>query len=188
LVTDTDYSAKLEQYDPAAGDGPWTLAPDGRHFWNGKHCLEVMYEGDLPLSRVAEVDFVRHRGLSRDVAGIRFIASVVARNLRCNIPGFVDSTMSPPRPTSTLFGAASLILLACNRITASWGAIAESDPVSVPLARAFLNSVALTGFRGDESIKLAGLFRSPDDLQSSVASIIANSFGLPSTASLLEWS
>ena len=60
LIAETDFSPKLEPYDPKGGDGPWWLDGNGQHHWNGKYCLEIMVEGDVLLSGARKVDFVDH--------------------------------------------------------------------------------------------------------------------------------
>lgn len=109
LVTEIDYSATLEVYDPTVGDGPWWLAQDGQHYWNGKYCLEFMYEGDLPTSRAQTVDFVRHhanrcnidprtcghRGSSKEQAGAAFIAAIVSNTSSCQVAGSSPTRGAP---------------------------------------------------------------------------------------------
>jgi hypothetical protein len=49
LISDRDYDKTLEPYDPQRVRGPWWLAPDGKHYWNGRYCLEIMYEANVTL-------------------------------------------------------------------------------------------------------------------------------------------
>jgi hypothetical protein len=96
LVTEKDYDGVLMSYDPSRGDGPWWYdKSDNRHYWNGKYCLEIMHEGDLPIGNVSRVDLVGHhpnrcsiapntcpdRGLSKKPASGIFLAEIVARRL-----------------------------------------------------------------------------------------------------------
>jgi hypothetical protein len=61
LLSDHDYSAVLEQYDPTRGDGPWWFDPThGTHWWNGNYTLEFMVDAAIPVSQVKQVSFVHH--------------------------------------------------------------------------------------------------------------------------------
>lgn len=96
LITENDRSDSLEDYDPAAGDGPWWFDGDSNtHYWNGNCCLEVMFEGDLALSDCVKIDFVAHhsrycsvapsdcpdRGVRREQGGALFLAGILGGEL-----------------------------------------------------------------------------------------------------------
>jgi hypothetical protein len=100
LITEDDYSSRLTPYDPKNDDGPWVLRSDGKHYWNGKHCLEIMFEGDLNLSAVKDVNFVTHhqlqcnidhhtcryRGMPGDGAGLDFLARLACTDRIADLP------------------------------------------------------------------------------------------------------
>ena len=70
LITDRDYSAILEPYDPESDEGPWWLdSESGIHYWNGRYCLEIMLEGDLCLTLASRVDTVKHHPKRCNIVG-----------------------------------------------------------------------------------------------------------------------
>jgi hypothetical protein len=119
-----------------------------------------------------------------------FVALIARNGASCRVPGFVDTTNPTLRAGSALYSATSRILLFCDRVNGgSWGDVGKTNSLAMPLARAFLNSAATTGFRKDsDSAMLAALFQSSGDLQFAVATAIAETFGLTDVANLLEWS
>ncbi|PSK91583.1 hypothetical protein [Taibaiella chishuiensis] len=63
LITEKDYDGILERYDPTDGKGPWFFdKASNTHYWNGKYCLEFMFEQDMSLRHAIEIDFVKHHG------------------------------------------------------------------------------------------------------------------------------
>jgi hypothetical protein len=61
LLTEKDRDVQLLPYRPRKGDGPWwDDRKSGEHRWNGDHCLEFMLEGEIRLSDVKELRFVKH--------------------------------------------------------------------------------------------------------------------------------
>lgn len=61
LVTAKDHSARLATYDPKKGDGPWWYdSVNDKHYFNGNHTLEFMFEEDLPIRDLKKLDFVQH--------------------------------------------------------------------------------------------------------------------------------
>lgn len=96
LITDNKYGNILTPYDPTIGDGPWWFdTPTNTHYWNGNHCLEIMFEGDLGIDRMSKIDFVKHHphacnikpnscpdcGVSKEIASTKFLAAIVGQHL-----------------------------------------------------------------------------------------------------------
>jgi hypothetical protein len=94
LITEKDRDEKLMPYLPGNGDGPWRVdEKHEKHYWNGNHCLEFMLEGEIPLSSVSELRFVKHH------------------KLRCSI----SSGSCPDRGHDGGHAAARLLAGACDR-------------------------------------------------------------------------
>lgn len=196
LLTDVNYAGTLDVYDPAAGDGPWWLSPSGDHYWNGNYCLEVMVEGDLDLGRATEVDFVDHhenrcsidyrtcpyRGTSRREGGARFLAALVSRQSKLDLPGLVIDNGQGPGPSWALESAANLLLARIAKTaTTPGGTLARSDPAARALARAVLAAYANQGIDGDAET-LAAQFASSSEVAGAVADALAAAVGLSSGA------
>lgn len=199
LVTDSDYDALLERYDPAVGDGPWMLAPGGEHYWNGSYCLEIMVEGDLDLNRATEVDFVTHhakrcsidpdacpqRGWSESRGGGAFVGDVVSRRQTLDLPGLTRDVNGVRVITSGAYGAIMMLVGRARRLQpASCRSLLTSDPSAPAVARALLGAVS----RGHESdaVDLASMFADTDALVGSVEDVLATALGLPSPKALYE--
>lgn len=196
LLTDADYSASLDPYDPTVGDGPWWRSPSGDHYWNGKYCLEVMVEGDVDLASVTSVDFVKHHpnrcsidyrscpycGVAADAGGAEFIAAVASRRPSLDLPGLVLDKDRGPKPSWALESAVSMLLRRCAKAGVSGGSVVHTDPGARALARAVLASLGNPGVASDLA-DLASYFKSADELQSAVAGIVATAAGLHDAAS-----
>lgn len=199
LLTATDYSGRLDEYDPTAGDGPWWHSPSGEHYWNGEYCLEVMVEDDLDLALTTQVDFVKHHakrcnidyrtcgycGVSDDAGGAEFTAAMVSRRPSLDLPGLVVDRGRGPRPSSSLDGAVSVLLRRIGKASSgAAGAVQRSDAGAPALARAILAAYANGGTGGDLP-ELAAHFASADDLEGAVADAIAAATGLPDASAFL---
>lgn len=198
LLTDTDYSASLDVYDPTTGEGPWWRSPSGQHYWNGDHCLEIMLEGDLDLADATEVDFVKHHpkrcsidyrschylGMRADAGGAEFIAAMTSRKPSLKLPGLVRDKGAGPRPSWSLEGAVDVILERCGQATAGVGSVVRTDPGARALARAVLATLGNPGVAADLD-QLAAHFESAEALRAAVADAIATAAGLPNASGLL---
>ena len=199
LLTDQNRDGELDRYDPTTGDGPWWKAPDGNHYWNGNFCLEIMYEGNLPLQSAIDVGFVKHhsaycntdkkgcefRTWMADKAGAIFLAGVVGRLNTCRVPGFVGKDGKPSH--RLLVGFHTLVRM-CDRLkTSGWGSIKADSPEAVPLARGFLGRVAADKAIGAAAVSLGALFKNSDELTTAVAEATAQTFGFADRNVLLEW-
>lgn len=193
LITDTDYSATLDAYDPEAGDGPWWRDKDGKHHWNGEYCLEVMYEGDLDLSNAETVDFVKHHekrcniapgrcqysGKSASLGGSEFIAALAARRTIIDAPGLIETGDKGQKPASALYNAFVSLIMSCDRLSiTTWGTRSSTDQDSISLARAVLNSIGNPDLEADTE-NLARLFANREELKLSIAAAIDKAVGLP---------
>lgn len=196
LVTDSNYDVKLLPYDPSRGDGPWWFdKSDDTHYWNGNHCLEIMYEGDLSLGKVEKVDFVDHHrnfcniagsncpncGLKRDMASGRFLAQIVARQLDSSQLKWV----SDGAPGFVLIQAFSRIKHDFERLSKTVqfnGNIRPVDSAALPISRAIL--VAYSYDDVEETSALMGLMPSLENTTDLCAKTISEVFGLSDWESL----
>ena len=200
LITENNYNSKYDLYDPKIGNGPWWHDVSGdKHYWNGKYCLEIMLEGDIPFSYVNQVDFVTHHsrqcsispssciflGVSNREAGSQFVANIISRNILINIPGFIDNINNKFKPSSILKLALNSLLVRCNRVNiSSWGNVTSTDRVSIPLARAIMGAYSRKDNK--EFLSLSKMFCSRSDLETSIAKVIAINMGITDAKSLLD--
>ena len=180
------------------GDGPWWHdSASDEHYWNGKYCLEVMWEGDISLRRATDIGFVKHhpkrcnvdpyscryRGFSDLRGGAEFVASIVARDIGKALPGLVRANKSVLEPGLALEAASSTILRYCEKAYKPGTGVADkNNAAATPLARAALSALARKD--KDELQRICALFTSNDDLEASVAAVIAETMGLSDAASL----
>lgn len=60
LVTGNEHS-NLPLYDPRTKTGPWWYDQNNdKHYFNGKYCLEFMFEQDIYLSSLSKISFTQH--------------------------------------------------------------------------------------------------------------------------------
>lgn len=192
LITRNDWSALLERYDPTTDDGPWRFdGRTGHHHWNGDITLEILYEGNLALDLVTQIEFVGHHsyrcsidprncpslGHSMYDGCAQFLASVVARRMRVDIPGLTTVTDGITVPDPKLGGTLYHLFNSCDMVSGMKGSrITASDQAALPLARAVVGAWLN---EGDEDFdNLANLFRSVDDLKRSVAAAVGESIGI----------
>lgn len=183
----SDRPQALRPYNATTRNGPWWWDTNtGKHYFNAKFCLEVMVEGDLPLSDIEGTDFADHHsdmcGEYRDApsrctdvgrpaqdAGARLVARLVgagcdARPLRTDpskLEGawwWVRNWAAGPR-TGTILGAS-------------------------PEGRSF--AVAALGMYGtdrdDDARRLLTVFASEDDARRALKSAIEDRFGVDLTS------
>jgi hypothetical protein len=138
LITDTNYNGNLQLYDPRRDRGPWWVSPDGLHYWNSNYCLEVMYGGDLLLDQTTGVDLVNHHdricsidnrtcpdlGRGKADAATEFIGTLVSKNQRLFLPGFVNKEGGTLQPAFALLQAYSKLYSQCGRFKPQgWGSL-----------------------------------------------------------------
>lgn len=177
LVTDTDYSESLPLYDPRVGDGPWWIDGEGNHWWQGRLCLEIMFEGNIQLDEVMKLDFVEHhrnlcnvgaayceyRGVEGSVAGAEFIAWVLSSGNADRVAQFSED----------FAGATTRLLRRCMKVDVTGPGMSADDPRAEATVRAFLG--VLYGHESNAKL-LANLFDSNASLVTAVERVIVNDF------------
>jgi len=106
LITDNNYGNILTPYNPTIGDGPWWFdTSTNTHYWNGNHCLEIMFEGDLAVERMSKIDFVKHHprfcnikphscpdcAVGGDLASAKFLAAIVGQRVNPSLLKWVNN-------------------------------------------------------------------------------------------------
>lgn len=192
LITDTDYDGVLQPYNPKRERGPWWVSPDGAHYWNSNYCLEVMYEGDLLLNQTTGVDLVKHHrqfcnidyrtcpDLGRDEAdaATEFIGTLVSKNQRLFLPGFVTKTGRTPQPDFAILQLYSKLYSRCGRLNPQgWGSLRAGDPYAPAVARALLRSLAAKELAHDAA-PLASIFQNIQEARRAIGDVIADAAGL----------
>jgi hypothetical protein len=192
LITDTNYDKDLQPYNPRRERGPWWVSPDGVHYWNNNCCLEVMYEGDLILDQTTDVDLVNHHhrmcsidyrtcpdmGRDKTDAATEFIGTLVSKNQRLFLPGFVTKTGRTPQPAFALLQAYSELYSRCGRLKPQgWGPLRACDPYAPAVARALLRSLAAKELVLDAE-PLASIFQNIEEARLAIGDLIADAVGL----------
>lgn len=155
LLSDRDYPGLL-RYDPTKGDGPWWhRSSDDTHWWNSDFTLEILFDEDLPLTRVHQVTFVKHhdrfcssrdgclsKGLAADEAATRLVAELSADGT--DIEGGVNLGQRLPaiRRSDLELAWRTLVLRAMSRRVATWGSVTSPSSMNETYARAALRAVA----------------------------------------------
>jgi hypothetical protein len=198
LLSDTDHSSILERYDPGSGDGPWWVDSSGEHFWNGEYCLEVMLEGDVPLSRATHVDFVKHHenrcsidyktckycGRSADKGAAEFLAVLAGNGLAITLPGLTEDRGQGLVAALGVRGGAVDLWQRLNGLSpAKRGTTKSSDPVASTLGRTMLRALASDTLSPDREA-LASFFESNAEMTAATLGVLAGALGLPDIASL----
>jgi len=193
LLTDKNYSQRLDTYDPTIDDGPWLYdAEKDEHHWNGEICLEIMIERDIRLSEVLEIDFVSHhprlccisnscqeQDFSRYDAGAKFIAGVVGQDLYYRrMPKFYEIEDNEKVVKHFFMSSCSRLWTFLSDADEFTGDLTSKNDKALPLAKAVLNAYANSNY--DEAYKLASFFQSSKSLNKSCAKLIAETFNLPS--------
>jgi hypothetical protein len=182
LLTENSH-ASLTPYDPTRGDGPWYLdVSTGTHYWNGRYCLELMLEENLPLANVSEIDFVDHhphgccidpsscpdRGKGSSESGAEFMGKLIAHGTA--LPeGFLVS--------HALRNAAWALAGYANRAkkVSPAGQVQSSTALAKTLARAAVGHAARR--EEDELKQLASTFKSHDEFADSFRAVLAEAAG-----------
>lgn len=188
LITSNDYGEKFEEYDPTLKDGPWWYdLENNQHYWNGKHCLEIMLEQDLDIQEGSGTDFVKHhptycsvdpaqcttRGLRRDRAAALFVAALVGQGID---PSALRLAQPDPRIHGLNHLSRAWVRLRrdlCVLETTYEGQITLGHPVTLPIARAICNAYFQSRQR---DLSLVSLFQSEDSMIESCAAAIADHF------------
>ncbi len=201
LITDVDRSNILPSYDPYRDNGPWQIDPlTGEHIWNSMCCLEIMLEENLRLEDCQKVDFVDHhsrlcselpndcgtKGLSRYIAGGRFIANIVGNNLSINSLHLTITENGLIKPCMDLRLAYFNLHNQLYKLSpSSWGHVTRRHMVADPLIKSILSDLSKNP-DNDDILRLASLFNSKDDLMNCTKKVIGQSFGLTDPDDLIR--
>lgn len=192
LITNNDYSSKLKEYDPTLGDGPWWSIPStGQHFWNGKICLEIMFEEDVMFENIQNISFVKHhpqrccidptacpdRGLTSDDAASVFLQDIIGQSLFASVKQFWNSNSSRSDLSPLRQGWSELIDKIRNENFCFGGLVSRSSSIGAPLVRAFFN-VYCRNIQA-EARELIGQFVSFQEFGNCLATVIESELGLP---------
>lgn len=189
LITDQDRSAILAPYDPATDDGPWHFDKKSKtHYFQPEHCLEFMFEGDLNVENVVEIDFVQHHrqycavhrndpskcgqlGYIAAKGGAHFFREVAARGLSLASvhQHFIDAASG--KLTNAARTGLSYVALGMDRANFAGRSADHASPLGVALARGVLN--ALANSNKEEALALSAQFRTEDALLETMAAILA---------------
>lgn len=190
LITSEDRSQILDAYDPESGDGPWWFdSANGVHYWNGDHCLEVMFEGDVPLSDSTGTAFVKHhksycnvdysvcpdRDKGDATAGAEFISRLIARGLSGQSLKLSRAGDDGPVASWDLVKAARHLIIDSFHDVECAGDLTVDHDFTPPIARAIISSFHT---KPKHAEKMAEAFATLGDLQQSLASIVAETFGV----------
>jgi hypothetical protein len=190
LVTDNNYNGKLLPYDPAAGDGPWWFDKAGNtHYWNGNHCLEIMYEGDLPIESADKISFVDHHprfcniagsrcpncGLTRDKANGILLSLAVARRFDVSKLKWVSSGI-PNDELNNAFYRVKRDLTKDSKSVEFDKDVSFDESISLSIGRAIL--IAYSFGDHDEIKALMKLMPSLEKVTTNCAKVIASMFSL----------
>jgi hypothetical protein len=191
LITDTSPPGSLEPYDPAAACGPLRLSPDGTYAWNGLYCLEIMHEGDLPLSAVTKIDFVKHhstycnidyrtcryRGREGSFAAAELLGLLASSGETIRLPGLDYYHAGRRRPSQSLADAYDELIRRCSRTRVSqYGSMRSSDPLAPSLGRALMRALCHESL-GDDSGSIAAVFVDGDHAAEAVGNALAHAVG-----------
>ena len=197
LITDNDYSSVLDPYDPKVRGGPWWVDATGQHHWNGKFCLEIMLEADVPVVAAAKVDFIEHHknrccidyktcrycGWQGAKAGAEFLGLLASAKSALELPGLTEQRDGSLRAKVEVAAAVNMLSARLRKTVCAPGAVGAGDTAAPALARALLRTLAdgdLVGERGE----LASLFTSIDEADDAVRTFIARALGLPDANAL----
>jgi hypothetical protein len=193
LITDQNRDALLNRYDPTLRDGPWFYdTASNKHYFNGRFCLEFMFEDSLKIDSLSGFGLVDHhqdycsahrlaphlcdqKGAIAALGGAKFFMKAAARevDLKPISKFFLDSNGKYKTDTLLAIEKISRQL----KIKGSFGGpIDVNNPGSKALARAILNAVVNKNV--DEANYLADFFDSDDSLLVNVAHIIHASLNI----------
>lgn len=195
LVTDNEYP-DLEPYDPKKDLGPW-IEVGGQHFWNGRICLEIMIDSDVPFEWVERVDFVEHskamcclrdvpdcgfRGVGDTDAGAFFLATLFERGRHLTLPGFLQDRGGVHVPTWGVYQAIKRLEKGFQaREISEWGSVVSNHPSAGALVRA-----ALSTSNENDCDRLMAMFAGVDEFLTAFKKVFADALGLQDESLLYD--
>lgn len=193
LVTDKNHDASLEKYDPTSKDDPWWHdTTNDKHYFNGKYCLEFMFECSINLTNLREIDFVNHHssycsihrmspqrcrelGFNANKGGAMFIARAVASGF--SLEELTSYFIGPNnRPNFMFENAFSELYRRVLRNTLFNGVIKAQSEEGHAVAHGICS--AFSFHQIDIAKKLAALFETEQECESALAIIISETVGL----------
>jgi hypothetical protein len=202
LLTDKDHDPILEPYDPATSGGPWRHdKSDDTHHWNGDVCLELMYEGDIPLQAVSRVDFVKHhkdyccidlsrcayKGFSDGKASGEFIARLIATQQSISLPGFTCTRKKVLWPEDLLDSATEELCQTAERLRPTFqGTVDDTSRLAIPLVRAVAQAIVRDP-SGSDAMELATQFKTEKALLRAVVRTVADVFNIDDPTRFKWW-
>jgi hypothetical protein len=201
LLTPNNYDSLFARYDATVGDGPWWFdSSAGKHYWNGKYCLEIMYEDDLRVSKAEGVTISSHHrsycslnrnnpdacpdlGLDRGKAYGYFLARIIGTKMGTDILNFTKrDDKGKIIPKSYLQSEFSDLVWKLSKDVNFSGRLSSADPRAKALVRAIFSAYSYR--HSDEQKKLASLFVSEEEFWSCCRNVVAKDFGLSDPSSL----
>ncbi|MYM67496.1 hypothetical protein GTP45_11720 [Pseudoduganella sp. FT55W] len=192
LITDQDRSAQLVEYDPTLRDGPWWHDKDNNtHFYNGKFCLEFMFEEKIPLTLLSGFRFVDHHaqfcsvhrysqhrcdqlGDNAAIGGAKFLLKASARAVDLSdVSGYFF--YQPDKFDSDFQLAVSKIPRLITVHDNYGGPITIRSRNRMGLARATLNAIVCD--RLQEASEILNLFDEEETFVTSLAEVILDTVG-----------
>ena len=195
LITKQDHSNEpdLVKYDPESGDGPWWWnKSDDTHWWNGKYCLEIMAEGELPVAKCEAVNFVDHhlhgccinhktcqdKGLDKEKAGSLFLAAAVSQEMDISSLNLIVAGTKKLSEYHPICRAWSAIWLKTKKLQFS-GTVTAKMSVAIPLVKAFLGAYSRSQSNKTDYKDLVQLFASAEEFRAAFEKLFEVTFGLP---------
>ena len=181
LITDEDRDGMLERYDPKVGDGPWWFNEiDGKHYYNGTHCLEFMFESNIGVDKISNCSFVDHHSqwcsihskeptkckelrTRKDKGGALFISRILAGKIKAN---FITESLDVDDTTFAI----SVLISEITKDLEFTGIIRDQHNSARGLTRAILSAYSYKIL--DEARSLASLFENKKAFTENVMSII----------------
>ena len=201
LVSDQNHNANLEPYDPTIPTGPWWHdTHSDKHYYNGTHCLEFMFEASVSLSNMRTFGFVDHHtmycslhrknpgqckelGFRAQRGGAMFIGRAVGS-------GFSLTRLSPHfvtpsgRPNSTLEFAFNELRHRVTQKVVFAGDLKAFSKEGAAVAKAICSALSFQQI--DTAKQLASLFLTENDCDCALAIAVGETVGLSSWAHLVD--
>ncbi len=200
LVTDRNHNGELAAYDPTTKEGPWwhNTAND-QHYYNGKHCIEFMFECSISLESIRTIDFVDHHpnfcsihrtnpdrceelGFSASKGGAMFLARAVTTDFSPKklAPYLIQNS---EYPKSNLEVAFNELLHVSRKVNFNGNLTTKSEEASA-VAQGICSAYSFHQLSNAK--KLASLFHTEDDCHSALAVVISKAVNLTNWKQLID--